>query len=179
MKNSQKIGSYNIKEGETIEMTTALLGGMKRDESIPCSITQERKAKRKASEASTEISKVEEDKNAPKDPKGRMERVTQRMQETMASVNYRMNDMSSMEQTIASMSYWMSGMTSMINANFAKIDSKFDKTSEAFTHMKTENKVRDQKIGKKDPEPWKQGSIPLKKKKKTQREAKRHGMTKK
>ena len=40
----------------------------------------------------------------------------------------------------------MSGMTSMINANFAKIDSKFDKTSEAFTHMKTENKARDQKM---------------------------------
>ena len=62
MKNSQKIGSYNIKEGETIEMTTALLGGMKRDEPMPCSITEERKTKRKASEASTEISEVEEDK---------------------------------------------------------------------------------------------------------------------
>ena len=86
MKNSQKIGSYNKKEGEMIEMTTVLLCGMKRDESMPSSITEERKAKRKASEASTEISEVEEGKSAPKDPKGRMERVMQRMQETMANV---------------------------------------------------------------------------------------------
>ena len=65
----------------------------------------------------------------------------QRMEETMASVNYRMNDMSSMDQTIASMSYLMSGMTSMINANFAKIDS-------IHTHENGEQSTRSENRGK-------------------------------
>ena len=72
---------------------------------MPSSITKEREAKRKASEANIEISGLEEDINASKDPeKKRMGRVMQKMEETMTTVSYRTKDVSSMEQKKASMS---------------------------------------------------------------------------
>ena len=43
-----KIEDYNMTEGETIELTTAVLGGAKREESRSLPKTEERDAKKKS-----------------------------------------------------------------------------------------------------------------------------------
>ena len=59
-------------------MTAALLGGMKREESRPLPKTEEREAKRKASEPSVEVSGMEDDKSVSMVPEERVERVMRR-----------------------------------------------------------------------------------------------------
>ena len=109
LKDKLKIEDYNMKEGETIELTAALLDVMK--------TTFENRRKRSKKKSVR----------------------TQRMEETMTSVSYRMNDMSAIEQTITSMRFQISGLTPTMSTNF-------DKMSEAFTQMNTENQSLDKKI---------------------------------
>ena len=55
---------YNISEGETIEMTGILLGGMKKKSLIPRPMDTERDKKRKESEPCIEVGDSIEDENA-------------------------------------------------------------------------------------------------------------------
>ena len=137
-----KIKDYNMKEGETIELTAALLGCTKRDESRPPPKSEEREAKSKASEPLIEISGIEDDKSASMIHEERMERVMRKVEETMKSVSYRMNDISTLEHTEASVSFQITDMTSTMN----RFDSKPERMSEAFTQMTAENQARDRKI---------------------------------
>ena len=79
-----KIEDYNMKEEETIELTAALLGGTKRDESKPISNNRGREAKRKATKPSLEVGGLEDNKSASKDPYEKMEGMMQKMEETIS-----------------------------------------------------------------------------------------------
>ena len=96
----------------------------------------------KASEPCIEVNNIEDDKSASMIPEERMERVMQQMEETMKSLSYRVNDMSTMEQTMASVNFQITDMASTMS----RFDSKFGRMSEAFAQMNTENQARDRKF---------------------------------
>ena len=63
LKDKMKIEDCNMKEGETIELIAALLGGTKREESRSISRIEERESKRNVSEPNLEICGMEESKS--------------------------------------------------------------------------------------------------------------------
>ena len=50
LKDERKLKQYNVKDGETTELTMLLVGGTKRDETMPSKSKEEREAKRRTSE---------------------------------------------------------------------------------------------------------------------------------
>ena len=65
LKDMRMIDDYNMNGKEIIDLTVVLLGGMKRDAFRPTSKTEEREAKRKASEPCLDVCGFEESKNTP------------------------------------------------------------------------------------------------------------------
>ena len=127
------IEDYKLIKQETIELTAALLGGTKREESRP--VSKEREAKRKASEPCIDISDLEEDKSTTAISGETVKKMMQKMEEAMQSMKYRTDDLSSLEQSYSSVSM---EMTAVKNA--------MEKMSTTFSQMNEENQKRDQKI---------------------------------
>ena len=66
-----------------MELTILLVGGTKRDKSMPSRATEEREAKRRTSEANSDISGIGKDKNTSKETEDKMEQMMKRMEQTM------------------------------------------------------------------------------------------------
>ena len=64
LKDERKLKEYDIKDGETIELTMLLVGGTKRDETMPSKAMEEREAKRRTSESNSDISGIGKDKGS-------------------------------------------------------------------------------------------------------------------
>ena len=117
------IKRYNIKEGETIEMTMLLVGGMKRDELMPSATKEPREAKRRTSKTYSDKSGFDnarlsdikcEVQDSSKESEEKMEDMMQRMELMMTSVK----DMK------------------------CDSDAKFEKITEALTQMKSEGRSK-------------------------------------
>ena len=64
LKDERKLKEYDIKDGETIELTMLLVGGTKRDETISSKAIEEREAKRRTSKANSDIREIGKDKGS-------------------------------------------------------------------------------------------------------------------
>ena len=116
LKDTRKVEDYNLIDEETMELTSALLGGTKREETRP--VSKEREAKRKASEPCFDTSNRKENKSTN-------EGATQ-------SMKYRTDDFSSLEQSHSSLGM---DMTAVKNA--------IGRMSTTFCYMNEENQKID------------------------------------
>ena len=144
LKDKMKIEDYNLKEEETIELIAALLGGTKRDESRPISRTEEREAKRRASEPCIDISGQEDNRNASKASEGNMKTMMQKMEETLKAVSFRMDDISSFEQSMASANFQITDLNTTMHKMYNETQARDRKFVEAISQVSADNRARDQ-----------------------------------
>ena len=87
LKDTRKVEDNDLIEEETIELTSALLGGTKREESRP--VSKEREAKRKASEPCIDTSGREENKSTTAISEETVKKMMHKMEEATRAMKYR------------------------------------------------------------------------------------------
>ena len=98
--------AHGVSEGETIEMTTRLLGGMKHKSLSPKPMDTEREKKRKESEPCIDVSSLE-DENPVTNPDDESTEAKKWMRETMKDLRQRTDDVSELERSVSTMQWDM------------------------------------------------------------------------
>ena len=122
---SASMKEYGISEGETIEMTAKLLGGMKHKSLSPKPMDTEREKKRKESEPCIDVGDLE-DENLGRNLEEEPTDAKKWMEETMKDLKQRSDEMSDLERSMSTMQWEMGS----VRENLDKITSSLEKLTE-------------------------------------------------